>query len=260
MRKSQHTLGSEYKGETNRCCQRDEKGYRPNNGHKTIMDANFSYHTFVVSFRIVLTGKKRSHRHQLTLFDPANQICHRTQILIYAMLSLQNAKSVRHVGANHKKGRTSIIVRVAVMTISQSIEEATHPIITLLKFQNSSKYPTLMVKMVYAIPPAKKRGESRVSQWGCRGGQRRRTYRTGEWRGPRSKRTQRRAPRGPLSSTRRISERCWKSTPVVCEVASVMILAHDTEGGGKAGVCETHHKHRICVFGRETRGVSEINC
>jgi len=42
------------------------------------------------------------------------------------------------------------------MTISQTIEEAIHPIITLLKFQNSAKYPTLTVKTVYAIPPAER--------------------------------------------------------------------------------------------------------
>jgi len=50
--------------------------------------------------------------------------------------------------------RTKIIVSVVVITISQAIEEPTHPMITLLKFQNSAMYPTFTVKMVYAIPAA----------------------------------------------------------------------------------------------------------
>jgi len=44
--------------------------------------------------------------------------------------------------------RTKIIVSVVVTTISQTIEEAIHPMITLLKFQNSAKYPTLTVRTV----------------------------------------------------------------------------------------------------------------
>ena len=166
-----HTLGSEYKGETNRCSECDEKCCRPNDGYKTIMDTHCGYRTFVVSFRIVWTGEEHSRKYQLTLFDLANQICRRTQILIYAMLPLQKAETVGRVGANREKERTSIIVRVAVMTISQTIEEAIHPIITLLKFQNSSKYPTLTVKTVYAIPPAEKRGRPCVSDRGGRNGQ-----------------------------------------------------------------------------------------
>ena len=101
-----------------------------------------------------------------------NQIRRCAQIPVRAVSSLQNDHQVspwpHHAGEYREGERTKIIVSVAVITISQTIELAIHPMITLLKLQKSSRCPTFMVKMVYAIPPTVRRERSyvRVQQAG----------------------------------------------------------------------------------------------
>ena len=101
--------------------------------------------------------RKRCHVSELTDSNPVNHMDSLSQITIRTMPPLEScigevrcisSSSAVSVDACANFKHTKIIVRVMVITRSQTTEEATHPMMTPMNFEKSAKRPTLTVKNV----------------------------------------------------------------------------------------------------------------